>query len=218
MFARLILVGILMSSKINGEICERCGNHYGAPGNQQKHGYCDPCLAHKKQDGKLTVDFIMIVGKYFESANDFINVMKVCKKYEELVLMYKFNPIVVDELLIELFHNKQTLHIYSPNYVLNINAYRNRLTAELNHLKRMVAGGNDLSNKIVQIEKAKSSFSKKDVLYKTLVNEQKQLERGLIDVRRVKNKIQKIEELLRILPEDFYQIVLWPGCHLLPIH
>ncbi len=31
--------------------------------------------------------------KWFKSINNIINVMKVCKKYKEIVSMYKFNPI-----------------------------------------------------------------------------------------------------------------------------
>jgi len=53
---------------------------------------------------ELTIDFIMIIGKYLESNKDYINIMKVCKKYKELVLMYKFNPIND----ISLFENFQT--------------------------------------------------------------------------------------------------------------
>ena len=61
----------------------------------------------------MTVDFIMIVGKYLESSKDFINVMKVCKKYKELVSMYKFNPISD----ISLFENIQTQHFYEKKVV-----------------------------------------------------------------------------------------------------
>ena len=35
---------------------------------------------------------MMIIGKYFKSNNDYINVMKVNKKYHDLVEMYHFNP------------------------------------------------------------------------------------------------------------------------------
>ena len=188
--------------------------------------------------------------------------MKVCKKYEELVLMYKFNPIVVDELLIELFHNIQTLHIYTPNCVLDIDAYRNRLIAERDNLRRMIAEEN---NQI--IEEIRRSLPTQDVLLQTLVNEREQLQQGLNNIRSLrnrrmvaeennlsnriaqienaiynfimqdafyqrtssikrkldniwnsKNRIQQIEKLLSILPEDFFQIVLWPGCHVLPIN
>ena len=46
-----------------------------------------------KSKWELTVNFLMIVGKYFETNNDFINVIRVNKKYKELLEMYKFNPI-----------------------------------------------------------------------------------------------------------------------------
>ena len=59
----------------------------------------------------LTVDFIMIIGKYFKTNNDFVNVMKVCKKFQELVSMYKFNPISD----ISLFECMQTQHFYSES-------------------------------------------------------------------------------------------------------
>ena len=58
---------------------------------------------------QLTVDFIMIIGKYFRCAKDFINVMKVSKKYMDLVSMYKFNPISD----VTLFENVQTQHFYN---------------------------------------------------------------------------------------------------------
>ena len=46
-----------------------------------------------KSKWRITNDYMMIIGKYFKSNEDYINVMKVNKKYEQLVLMYKFNPI-----------------------------------------------------------------------------------------------------------------------------
>lgn len=58
---------------------------------------------------RITNDFMMIVGKYFESSIDYINVMKVNKKYSQLVSMYKFNPIGD----ISLFENIQTQHFYT---------------------------------------------------------------------------------------------------------
>ena len=68
-----------------------------------------------KSKWQMTVDFVMIVGKYFQSSKDFVNVMKVCKRYEELALMYKFNPISD----ISLFENIQTQHFYNPEDVEN---------------------------------------------------------------------------------------------------
>ena len=62
-----------------------------------------------KEKWELMIDSMMIVGKYFETNNDFINMMKVTKKYHDLVKMYHFNPI--DEC--ELFENMETQHFYT---------------------------------------------------------------------------------------------------------
>ena len=61
-----------------------------------------------KEKWQITIDFLMIIGKYFNSCQDFINVMKVCSKYIELVEMYKFNPISNSDLFI----NIETQHFY----------------------------------------------------------------------------------------------------------
>ena len=72
-------------------------------------------MTEDKSKWQMTVDFIMIVGKYFESNKDFINVMKSCKRYKELVSMYHFNPISD----ISLFENIQTQHFYERNDIKN---------------------------------------------------------------------------------------------------
>ena len=51
---------------------------------------------------------MMIIGKYLESNSDFIDVMKICKKYQTLTSRYYFNPI--DD--ISLFFRMQTQHFY----------------------------------------------------------------------------------------------------------
>ena len=51
---------------------------------------------------------MMIVGKYLETPADFVNVMRVCSKYQHLTAMYKFNPIGDTSL----FENIQTQHFY----------------------------------------------------------------------------------------------------------
>lgn len=58
---------------------------------------------------KLSIDYIMIVGKYLKSENDYINIIRVCKKYNELLLMYKYNPISNCDL----FPNIETQHFYN---------------------------------------------------------------------------------------------------------
>jgi|GEM_PF-5033030 len=235
----LALAGTLIVNNMQGEICSKCGQAYGDTDINEVKGWCGKCCKFcgehpehllydqycakcawkpSKDKWQITVDFIMIVGKYFKTPQDFINAMKVCKKYEELVLMYRFNPIVVDELLIELFHNIQTLHIYTPNCVLDIDAYRNRLIAERDNLRRMIAEENNLSTRIAQVQEARNRFPTQDILYQTLANEQAQLQQGLANIEMLKTRIQQIENLLSILPEGFFKIVLWPGCHLLPIN
>ena len=41
-----------------------------------------------KMKWEITIDVILIIGKYFETNKDYINVLKVCKKYHDLVRMY----------------------------------------------------------------------------------------------------------------------------------
>ena len=68
-----------------------------------------------KSKWEITIDFMMIIGKYFESNKDYINVMKVNKKYQQLVSMYHFNPISD----ISLFENIQTQHFYKIQDINN---------------------------------------------------------------------------------------------------
>ena len=72
-------------------------------------------MTEDKSKYELTIDFVMILGKYFEENKDFINVMKVCKKYKELVEMYHFNPISD----ISLFKQIETQHFYKKEDVIN---------------------------------------------------------------------------------------------------
>jgi hypothetical protein len=67
-------------------------------------GYCN-----------LTYDFMMIVGKYFETNQDFINLMKVCRSYSDIVSAYHFNPISDTSL----FENMETQHFYNKDDVKN---------------------------------------------------------------------------------------------------
>ena len=41
----------------------------------------------------ITIDSMMIIGKYFETSVDYIHVMKLSKRYQQLTQMYHFNPI-----------------------------------------------------------------------------------------------------------------------------
>ena len=69
---------------------------------------------------ELNLYNMMTISKYFKNNKDYINVMKVNKKYKQLVLMYIFNPIGD----ISLFENIETQHFY---YKEDINNKKERL-------------------------------------------------------------------------------------------
>ena len=62
-----------------------------------------------KEKWEITIDVMLIIGKYFEKNNDFVNVMKVTKNYCDLTKMYHYNPIEDTSL----FENMETQHFYS---------------------------------------------------------------------------------------------------------
>ena len=64
-----------------------------------------------KSKWEITMDIMMIIGKYFKRNNDYVNMMKVAKRYRDLVLMYHFNPIRECEL----FENMETQYMYNEN-------------------------------------------------------------------------------------------------------
>ena len=55
-------------------------------------------LNETKSKWEITMDVMMIIGKYFKKNRDYVNMMKVAKRYRDLVLMYHFNPIRECEL------------------------------------------------------------------------------------------------------------------------
>ena len=52
--------------------------------------------------------YMIIVGRYFETSLDFVNLIRVCKRYKNLVEMYRYNPIVDTSL----FQNMQSFYVY----------------------------------------------------------------------------------------------------------
>ena len=53
--------------------------------------YCMQSLLYEKWN--LSIFEMTIIGKYFISSLDYINIMKSCKKFNQLVCCYHFNPI-----------------------------------------------------------------------------------------------------------------------------
>ncbi|KAL7722718.1 Uncharacterized protein QTN25_000328 [Entamoeba marina] len=64
---------------------------------------------------------MMIIMKYLRTKNDFRNVINVCKKYQEIIDMFRFNPIPINNN--NFFCNIQTQYIYSPNDVIIPNLF-----------------------------------------------------------------------------------------------
>ena len=64
-----------------------------------------------KSKWEITMDVMMIIGKYFKKDRDYVNMMKVAKRYRDLVSMYHFNPISECEL----FENMETQYMYNEN-------------------------------------------------------------------------------------------------------
>ena len=63
----------------------------------------------EKMKYKITIDAMLIVGKYFETNEDYINIMKTCKRYHNLTEMYHFNPISDCSL----FENMESQYFYT---------------------------------------------------------------------------------------------------------
>ena len=62
---------------------------------------------------RITIDAMLIIGKYFGSSNDYVNIMKTSKRYHDLTAMYHYNPISDAEL----FENAETQYLYGPTDV-----------------------------------------------------------------------------------------------------
>ena len=61
---------------------------------------------------------MMIVGKYFNTINDYINIEKCCREYNGLIEQFHFNPIPLrNKKEIELFKNLETYHYYSEKEI-----------------------------------------------------------------------------------------------------
>ena len=61
-----------------------------------------------EEKNKLNMKTMVVIGKFFRSTYDFINIMKVNKKYQSFVDMYSYNPIRDCSL----FKNMYIQHIY----------------------------------------------------------------------------------------------------------
>lgn len=59
----------------------------------------------------ITIDLMLIIGKYFESAHDFVNLILVNSRYKDICAMYFYNPISDTTL----FPKLKTQHFYKED-------------------------------------------------------------------------------------------------------
>ena len=59
----------------------------------------------------IDADYMVIVGRYLKTTSDFINLIKVCKKYKDICQIYRYNPVSDPSL----FQNVQTQHFYETD-------------------------------------------------------------------------------------------------------
>ena len=79
--------------------------------SESKTGIGSEQFKERKEKWEIMMDCMMIVGKYFETNSDYVNVMRVCKKYQQLTQMYHFNPISECSL----FENMESQYLYAAN-------------------------------------------------------------------------------------------------------
>ena len=65
----------------------------------------------------MDINSMMIVGKYLEDPSDYINLVKLNKKFRELIEMYLYNPISEWQM----FENIQTQHFYKNSDFADVN-------------------------------------------------------------------------------------------------
>ena len=65
------------------------------------------------EKNKLGSHDLMIVAKYFETTQDYINLELSTPKAKDMMHRFKFNPIPLDEFNVKFFDTVDTLHIYS---------------------------------------------------------------------------------------------------------
>ena len=75
----------------------------------------------------LNKQCMLEVSKYFKSFEDYYNLEIGCKKFRGNLEQLKFNPIELNETLLQYFPNIKTFHLYSQNDELL------ELTKNLNH-------------------------------------------------------------------------------------
>ncbi|BFU26445.1 hypothetical protein EHI_154590 [Entamoeba histolytica HM-1:IMSS] len=103
---------------------------------------------------QLGYNEIMIVSKYFEDINDFINLEMGVKRFEGNMERFHFNPIPLNQYSRKLFPNIETFHIYNEKdeifkdgkifkYVIWYKVNYSRYLKEKNEMNELHSFGNE---------------------------------------------------------------------------
>ncbi|ELP83559.1 hypothetical protein EIN_001600 [Entamoeba invadens IP1] len=93
---------------------------------------------------QLDLYSLMIVSKYFKNIGDFIRLIQVCKKFEDIPSMFHYNPICLYSHF-NFFSNVETYHYYKkidkyvPSYIHCIYDYQMSYTE---YLKKRTSNSN----------------------------------------------------------------------------
>ena len=71
----------------------------------------------------LNQNEMLIVSKYFDKINDYINIIKTCKEYNEILNLLNYNPIPLNSKNYKFFTNLQTYHIYNKKHFKDFEKY-----------------------------------------------------------------------------------------------
>ena len=75
-----------------------------------------------KSNKVLDLRELMLVSKYFNTSEDYINIEKTCRNYRGLIERFHYNPIpILENIDRKLFENIVFYHIYSKDQELKFN-------------------------------------------------------------------------------------------------
>lgn len=146
-------------------------------------------MSFNEEKWKLSIDFIMIISKYFITNKDFINIIKVCKKYKELLELFKFNPIsnpiLFSNIQTQYFYNNQDFIYALPNmyryiYFGEFNKYQINKIKEINIKKQYKY--NKYDDKLLIKDKLISKDIRQSICNKILFNSNFKIENKIFDL------------------------------------
>ena len=64
---------------------------------------------------EFTSFHLHIIAKYFNTIQDYVNLMKTCKEYKNVIDYIKYNPIDIVDFRV--FKNLKEIHIYNDSMI-----------------------------------------------------------------------------------------------------